>query len=296
MTVTVWIGLTSQKAKSTIDSDGRIVRNYSHDYLYQTDALSRPTAADIAAHLGIVPGSPYGDDANAIAGAIEISSRMTRIPHLAYDLHVDWSTATTLPLAVDTDPTTMRTLWTIEPTIQSTYIFEDRAKNLILNTAGQPFDGGVPADVRYGTVTATRNINASGYDKTAVLANSGKWNSASYLGAAIETLQVDIKSTETYEGGYHFWKEVYTFTYRPKGIQPRPANVGFYQRTGIGSNDLLHITERDFDGTSPTDNKVQEPEPLDDHGILVPISARPGSCKFIVVDFYDSMDFATFAL
>ncbi len=294
--MTVWIGLTSQKAKSTIDSDGRLVRTYAHDYLYQTDAGSRPTAADIAADLGIAPGSPYGDDANATAGGIEISSRMTRIPHLAYDIHVDWATNFTLPQTVDTDPTTMRTIWTIDPTIQSTYKFKDRLGKLILNTAGQPFDGGVPVDVRYGTVTATRNITASGYNKSTVLANSGKWNSVSYLGAAIETLQVDIKSSEKYEGGYHFWQEVYTFTYKPEGIQPRPANVGFYQRTGIGSNDLLHITERDFDGTSPTDNKVQEPEPLDADGILVPISARPASCIFVVVNAYDSMDFTTFAL
>lgn len=293
---TVTIGITDLDADSVVESDGRIVNTYTVGYLYQTDSATRPTAADITADLGISPGSPFGDDANATAKSVKIKALKARPPHCKYTAVVTWATNAAVPATVSTDPTTRRVLWSIKPTIQQTYIFEDKNDELIVNTAGQPFDGGVPVDIRRGTVVARRTIDATGYNKSTVLANSGKVNSVTYLGGAPGTVQVDIEAEEKWEGAYHTWEETYTFVYNPRGHQPLIANAGFFQRTGVGSNDLLRLTERDLDGTSPTDNPLQEPEPLDDDGIMVPVSARPASCTFVTVDFFDAMDFATFGL
>ena len=171
---------------------------------------------------------------------------------------------------------------------------QDRNGEMILNAAGQPFDGGVPVAVRMGVATATRNITAAGYNKNTVLATSGKLNSVAYLGAAIGTLQVDITAEEKYEGSYHFWAETYTFAYDPEGWQPKPMNAGFFYRDAYDV--LTRIRNEDLGDTADPTAPVQEPEPLTTLGGLLPIADRPSLCNFITVDAYDSTAFAAFGL
>lgn len=283
--------------KSYVEQNGRIVSEYTRTYQYKTDASSRPTDAQIITDLAIAPGSPHPDDANATCKSVEVGPgpEPTRPPYLCYFVKVDWSTTAPLPNNSSSDPTTMRTVWTIRPTIQTRYITRDRNGNMILNSAGQPFDGGIPVSVRLGTATAVRNISASGYNKNTVMANSGKLNSTTYLGAAAGTLQVDIEAQEKYEGGYHFWTETYTFSYDPLGWQPKPMNAGFFQLTGYG---LQRITNGDLGDDNDPTAFVQEPEPLLPNGTIVPpdSASRPSLCNFVSVDYYSTMDFTTFSL
>lgn len=282
--------------RSMVEADGRVVSEYKRTYLYRTNAATPPTEAAIISDLGIVPGSPYVNDSNATCKGVEISHGVgpTKCPHFARHIAVEWSTTAPLPNNVSTDPTTMRTTWSLSATIQSRYIWRDRNGVLILNAAGQPFDGGIPMAVRLGTAVAKRNITAAGYNKNNVMANSGKLNSATYLGAAPGTLQVDIQAEEKYEGGYHFWAETYQFCYDPEGWQPKVMNAGFFYRDAYDV--LTRITNGDLGDTADPTAAVQEPEPLTDTGGLLPISDRPDLCNFITVDAFDSMAFSSFGL
>ena len=286
-------------AKGHVESDGRVTRTYGRTYLYKADATDWLTETNIFSDIGIYPGSPYQHDpfATALEGEITHGVGMTKPPHFACHVKFQWSTHAPLPAANNTDPVSMRTIWTLRPTIQSRYIVKDRFNKMIVNTAGQPFDGGIPVDVRLGTAIARKNRPGAGYDMNAVLAHSGKLNSTPFLGAAAKTVQVDIEAEEKYEGGYHFWAETYTFAYDPLGWQPKPMNAGFYERSLVSANKLRRIVDGDLsdDADDPT-AKVQEPEPLDDTGHIVPIAGRPDACIFVTVDYYETLNFNTFNL
>lgn len=293
------VGLVDFSGKSEVQSDGRCVSTYMNKYLVRTDSPVFLEIPVVAASIGIVRGSPFGADPNAICQSAEITpiSVMTKPPFLAYYATYIFSTAATLPQDNDDDPTTTRTLWSVSPQIQSRYVIRDRNGKLIVNTAGSPFDGGIPVDVRLGSVTATRRVDAAGYNMSGVLANSGKLNSATYLGGAPGTVQVDISAAEKYEGAYHFWDETYTFSYDPAGWQPKPISAGFFQKVdGV----LQRITNGDVGDTTDEhkDEPVQEPEPLVQSGAIAPPSGRPNNCVFVTVDYFDdtSLDFNDFNL
>ena len=295
--MTVSVNLWSEEGTSTVDNDGRIVSTYTQVYLVKSNVSTRPYFDAFPAILGIYPGSPFYEDTNATCRRIHVGpfTEKTRSPYLKWLCEVEWSTDATLNAGSTTDPTTRRTLLKIRPIIQQRFVIRDSSNNLIVNTAGQPYDGGIPVDVRLGQVTASRNVTAAGYDKAAVLANSGKLNSVTFLGGAPGTVQVDIEAEEHYEGAYHFWSELYTFTYDPLGHQPKPASAGFFQRSAAGSNILKRITNQDLDASADT-TPILEPEPLDSSGLLVPIASRPGSCAFVNVSYFGTMDFSTFGL
>ena len=298
--MTWWVGLVDFGGESEVQSDGRGGSRYTRKYLVRTDAGTWQNEAAVATAVGINRGSALADDPNAIChkAVIGPGPAMTRPPYLAYFATYSFATDATLPDTVDDDPTTRRTLTSISPTIQSTYItdyMDGDERTVILDSAGHPFDGGIPVDVRMGTVTKTRNIDAAGYDQDAILANCGKVNSVTYLGGEPGTVQVDISSTETYEGAWHFWKETFTFNYKRSGWQPRPLQAGFYARKVVfGPVKRIKNIDVSSDGD---DNECPEPQPLDRDGKIVPVDNRPGDCVFKDdFDYFEEMDFADFNL
>jgi hypothetical protein len=266
-------------------------------YLVRTNSPTWVTEADVAAAVGIKRGSPIAEDTNAICNSVSIGPGpvKTRPPFLAFFATYTFATNAPMPPEVEADsddPVDMRTVWSIGPQIQSRYVIRDRDDKLIVNRAGSPYDGGIPVDVRLGSATARRNVDAAGYDRSVVMASSGKLNSAPFLGGAPGTVQVDISAIERYQGSYHFWEETYTFSYDPRGWQPKPANAGFFQ---LVDGEQVRILNSDLDDDG-TDDPVQEPEPLDDEGVLVPVEDRPDGCTFIEVDYFEEMDFDSFSL
>jgi hypothetical protein len=275
---------------STLQPDGRVVSEYNHIYLFFPGTNFRPTAAQIASAMGIVPGSPFFDDNNATCHKLHVKSGpvKTRAPYLCYLVEVGWATNAPLNAHTDTDPSTRRVIWSSAPQIQQRFVIRDNANNLIVNTAGQPFDGGIPVDVRLGTVHANRFVDADGYSLVSTLQYNGAVNSTTFLGGDPGTVQVDVETHEHYEGAYHYWEENWKFTWDPQGHQPKPASAGFYQRKQTGSNTLVRIQQ---DGKD-----VMEPEPLDSNGILVPIANRPASCAFVTVTYFSAKDLTAIGL
>lgn len=292
------VGFYDFRFHSTVQNDGRCVSDYMMQFLARTDSLTFPSPQEIAAAVGVTRGSPFATDPRAICYDVEIGPGpvRTRPPFLAFLVTAKWATNAPLPAADDDDPTSMRTIWSISPLIQSRYIIKDKSKKLIVNTAGQPYDGGIPVDVRLGCVKARRNRDAAGYDKDQVLALCGRVNSVTYLGGAPGTVQVDVTANERYEGSHHFWEEEYTFSYDPLGWQPRPPSAGFFQRASAGSNDLKRILNEDINDDNDPTAPVQEPEPLTDKGLLAPISGRPDNCAFVEVDYFEEIDMNAFGL
>ncbi|MEI8016873.1 MAG: hypothetical protein WCH39_01680 [Schlesneria sp.] len=283
------VGFINETAQSTVENDGRVVSRYTQVMLYR-DTGTRPTAATIASNIGIIPGSPFAQDTNATCYDMQIgpAPEPTRPPALGYHVTFMWATNAPLPITNSTDPTTRRTIWSVRPQIQQRFVTKDQNSKLIVNTAGQPFDGGIPIDVRLGTVHATRNVTATGYNKNTVMARSGRINSVTFLGGAPGTVQVDVETHEKYEGSYHFWEEAYSFTYDPLGMQPSIASTGFFQRDAVGSNNLIRIQVAGED--------TMEPEPLDTNGIWVPIANRPASCAFVTPTTFATEDFNSYGL
>lgn len=290
--MTVIINLKSATAKSTVQQDGRLVKTYTEVYLYRTNAGTSPTWADIAADIGIAPGSPYGQDANATAGEAEIEITMSRVPFFKAEVTITWATNNPTPNEDDTDPATAHKIWGIRPTIQQRYVTKNRHGVLIVNSAGQPYDGGIPVDVRLGQATLKLKILDAYFDYSLVMKHSGKRNSTTFLGGAPGTVQVDITADESYEGAYHFWAVQYDFNFDPEGWQPSVPDAGFYQ---LGTGGIpVPITYGDL-ASPPTedDTRVPEPEPLDGAGHVVPYADRPASCEFNEVDQFDELDLAT---
>jgi len=293
--VTESFGVVSESSDSSVGQDGRITTSYERTYLFRTDSSTRPSPAAISMAMGIYPGSPFSDDPNATAHRFSVKPgpKMTRPPWLAYLVTIGWATNSPTPLvaSTETDPTSRRTIWTIKSATQQRHVIkypDDPDDVLIVNTAGQPFDGGIPVNVRTGIITASRNVAAAGYDKGQVMRYSGALNLGEFLGAEPGTVQVDIEASEKYEGAYHFWEELYTFHYDPEGHQPKPVSAGFFQRESVGSNTLVEITTNG--------KRVREPEPLDEDGILVPVADRPSGCYFVDVPYFDEIDFSIFGL
>ncbi len=290
----IQIGLIAEDSDTTIEGDARIVANYSRTFRLITDSVTRLTEFAIKSAIGISIGSPYPNDWFATCGSITIGPgpEMTRPPNLAYHVKYTWSTKAVFPNTYETDPSLVRTRWSLKPSIQTRYVIRDRNSVMILNAAGQPFDGGIPVDVRLGQAVARKYKPSIGYNQNDALANSGKLNSLTFLGGAPKTVQVDIESTEHFEGGYHFWEDQATFAYDPLGWQPKPMNAGFFQKkAGI----VERIRNRDVDPatTVDPDGLVQEPEPLLTTGAIVPLGSRPASCNFIEVDAYETIDMNT---
>ena len=293
-----WVNLFADGPHSSeIEQSGRIVSDYSRVYQYRTDMLTRPTEQQIVTDIGIVPGSPFPNDPNATCKKVTIGPGPTpsRPPFLCYHVAVEWATNAPVPNNVSTDPTTMRTGWKISSTAAQHYIVKDRDDEMILDAAKHPFDGGIPVELRLGVAVATTRVNASSFNQNSVFANNGKLNSTAYLGAAAKTLQVNVEASEHFEGSYHFWMVTYTFTYDPRGWQPKPMNAGFWH---LVSGEPKRILNEDIGDTvaATKGDYVLEPQPLTNAGAVVPIASRPSGCNFIEVDYWDTFDFSTLNL
>lgn len=295
------LGLLDAKGKSSVQQDGRCVSQYTRTYLLiGVGEFVFATESAVASIVGIARGAPLSDDPNAICYDLDVSiPQPTRIGAGVQVRHVTYlfSTDATLPQQDDDDPTTRRTLWKGGPTIVTTYLTEDKNGKPILDSAGQPFDGGVPCDVRLATFTASRNIDAAGYDQFGVPLLSGRVNANAYLGFPAGTLQVDITNEEFQQGAFHFWAETYTFNYNPLGWQPRPLNAGFYCRDEI-DGPARRIKNSDVGDTDADtqDQECPEPQPLDADGLIVPVANRPDDCLFVDVEKFETYDFALFNL
>lgn len=268
----------------SVNSEGRLIKKYHRQYLCKNATEMSKDA--VAAAVGIQPGAPHIEWSYATCHEIDIKRRMTKEPHCAWDADYHWSTEGVAPQSnSSTNPVDQRVNRDLGIVEQQRFIIKDRHGVLLTDTAGSPFDGGVPVTVPLGTITWVRDEAHDGSSLAKPVTLSGHINLTLFMGCVAGTLLLKVTATEKWENNSHNWTTTYLMTYDPDGWNPKPANAGLNQKVGSLAQRIL------IDGT-----KAQEPVPLDAAGVVVPVSARPGACIFVYVDYYPQLEFSTLGL
>lgn len=282
-------GLLQDKLSSTLSKDGKPVKVYSRQYLLKSDSVSNQgvEAAEVGFILlsGIARGEPFVDNPGAFCVSIQTTRRKSRPPKQAWDVDCEWTTDA--PQIDDEDPSKRRWKRKVGTSEQQRYVFRDKNKKLIVDSAGSPFDGGVPVNVRLFTGVWEHNVLAANYDINRPATLSGKLNSDTFLGCEPGTLLLDVTAEEQEEGKWRFWRETLTLTYDLLGWQPKPANAGLYHINRTKPNSPKRERIKDANNKDAV-----EPEPLYADGTVVPFHKRPGDCGFIDVPYYPTMAFS----
>ncbi len=271
----------SEKATFTTNNQGKIVRNYNHRRLVVTGSLGN--SVELFNALNYTLGQPFSNDQWAVltdwSASIDVSSGKYK-----WDLDLEFSTEGTPTYANSIDPTRQRIIRTWQTSEQTLFIVRDRNRDLIVNSANQPYDGGIPVTVELPVLTYEFNqFNFSGATATSY---SSALNSDMFSGAAPETLKLKISSNETSEGQYSYWKTRYEMAYFPLTWQPQPVNAGLYQ---LISGQLTRCKDRDRqDATAPM--------PLDDNGLQIPVASLPDAAFVNKVEYFPTMPFGNLGM
>jgi len=277
--------ITADTTNVDVSPVGKITRTHNRTYLAKSNSISFVSSYEVAVALGLNAGDPHPADSYALVRKINPVRKMTRTPYQAWDVDVEWSTETDEE-QLSADPMDRRVIRSESTSDQTRYITKDRNGKMIQDTAGSPFDGGIPVNVKLASMVFTRNeLHDAEYYVGKANTLSGYLNSTPFAGAAAETLLLDVQATETFEGNYHYWVVTYTMTHDPAGWQPSPLNAGMFK---LVSGKRVRITENGAPSNEPT--------PLDAAGAVVPVANRPDSCIFVEVDYYDTMDFSLLGL
>ena len=284
-------GLESQSHAASVSSDGKPVLAYRERWLWRDDNGSfvgcHATRLNFQTTKGIIPGAAYADNPFATCRSINVTKHATKAPHQAWDIDVEWTTENAL--VDDENPANRRWVREVSDSEQQRFVVRDRNDRLIVDTAGTPFDGGVPVNVRLTTYNWEHNVDWSVYNLNTIGELSGKLNSDTFLGKEPYTLLLTYRAKEQWEGKYHFAAETYTIIYDPLGWRPKPANAGLYELDRTKNPpQRKRITIKGKEAT--------EPEPLDINGKLIPYDGRPQDCIFITVDYYEPIQFGNLGL
>lgn len=276
--------ITADTTSVDVSPVGKITRTHSRTYLMKSDSTTFVSSYEAAVALGLNAGDAHPADPYALLRKINPTRRMTRIPQ-AWDISVEWSTETTETQLAE-NPMDRKVIRSESTSDQERYITKDRNGKMIQDTAGSPFDGGIPVNVKLATMVFTRN---EAHDTTYYVGKantlSGYINSTAFAGAAAGTLMLNVQATETFEEQYHYWVVTYTMTHDPLGWQPSPLNAGMYK---LLNGKRVRILENGAPSS--------EPCPLDAAGAIVPVYSRPDSCIFVDVDYYETYDFSLLGL
>lgn len=293
--MTYTASIREQTHTATIDNDGRPVLTYREAYLLRDDSVSwvgvHQARLNFTTATGITPGSVYSDYEFATCRSITPTRLQTRAPWQRWRIDVEFSTVTSEK--DEEDPSLRRWIRGVTTSTQTRHIFRDINDKLIVDTAGSPFDGGIPVDVELTTYTWRHNVDWSVYDTDTVGLLSGSINSDTFLGKPPYTLKLTYAAEEQWEGKYHFAAETYTAIYDPYGHKPKPANAGLYYYTDANNPSQLPGRYRIKDSNG---RDIVEPEPLDSSGSVIPVENRPDDCIFVEVDYYREIEFASLNL
>lgn len=283
-----------QRLRSGVTSDGRPSLTYTLGYLVKSDSQTELSVADVLSALGLRPGSPFGEDPNATLQDVDIDRLSTLPPHCRWTVDIIYATNAKVPENDSNDPTQMRVKMSKRFAELGKYIIADKNGNLALNSAKEPFKGGVPVSTFPNTFVYEwrRNVPTRGFHGTV---NLNQFN-----GCDPGTLLCLITSELQYEGAWIYWHETIEMRYDPDGWNPKPANAGFKQRQWLDDGSDYTIVDCLDDNKQP----FSDPQPLYDatadedwvsgpklEGTMIPVSARPADCVYVTVDHFTETQF-----
>lgn len=288
---------TGQELTLGVSSDGRPSLEYMLSYLFRSDSATELTVAGVLSSLGLRAGSAFADDPNATLQRIRIARRLTRPPHCAWDVNIVFATNAKVPENDSQDPTQQRVKRYKRFSEQARQAIKDRNGTLIVNSATETFEDGVPVtDYPFSYIYEwNRSVPTRGFH--------GKINANTFNGCVAGTLLCLIQSEEIYEGSWVYWKETIEMRHNPLGWQPSPVNAGKKQRRWYGTyqDDEFYLTDCLDGNHQPT----QVPQPLYDatadegrgpgdprlEGTMIPVANRPTDCVFVEVDHFETAQF-----
>lgn len=279
-----------QKLRSVMQSDGSMQDTYDLVYLAKSDDVTELSVVDVKNYLGLRTGQPFGDDPNATLGDIEIDRRATIPPHCAWDVRLSFATGARVPQSDSQDPTQWRTKRSKRYREITRYIVKDRDDKLIVNAAGDPYPGGVPAPDYPSIFVYDWNRNVKTDD-----AFHGSINLNAFNGCDPFTLLCLITSEEVFEGAFHYWKETIEMHYDKYGWKIKPVNAGlkqlYYPPAGGDPQKVDCLDDQN--------QPLPDPQPLYDgtragtkKGQMVAIADRPDKCDFLTVEHFEIKDFS----
>ena len=284
-------GILEQSHDASVTTDGIPVLTYAEQWRLKDNSGtwvgSHQARLNFTTATGIAPGAPYADYQFATCRRIRVKRQRTRVPFQAWTIDVEWSTET--QKMDDPNPANRRWIREVSDSDQQRFIIRDRNNKLIVDTAGTPFDGGVPINVKLTTYNWEHNVDWSNYNLNSIGEYSGKINSDTFLGKPPGTLMLAYRAKENWEGIYHFATEFYTIIYDPQGWKPKPANAGLYY-----IDDTVNPKKRTRIKVDGKD--AIEPEPLDKNGAMIDYTRRPQDCIFVEVDYYNPIPFSSLNL
>lgn len=155
----------------------------------------------------------------------------------------------------------------------------------VMNTVGETFDP--PVEVRRSLPKLTFVRNEIGWTGSTSLAFLDHVNSISFAGGAPGTVYCDdITAEERFKRGASYWVVTYVFLFDPRGWQPRPINIGYYQYIA-GKRSRIKDKDGDF---------IAVPVPINFVGTVIPESTLPGAAVYLDFKGYDSIDFNSLGL
>lgn len=273
--------LLEAKGKASLTSEGRKVREYTERRLVCSDV--ELNVFQLGSALGYLLGDGYHIDDAALLLDFDIDRRLTIEPYCAWDVGLRWSTVAPPKKEDDDNPLNERVKRFWSTSEHTLYVYKDRNGDMIVNSAKQPFEGGVPITVKLPTMVYERNEASFSGAFATQWANS--LNQYAYSGAEPKTLKLDISGEEAFQGDYVFWKVRYEMAYFPLGWQPLPLDAGLNQ---VVSGELTPCLDVHL-------QPVTSPVPLSG-GVQIDIADLPEAAQFIEVDIFPLQRFQDLGL
>ena len=277
--------LIEQSANYSVSSDGKITRTYNEKYRCRNDTLL--TLDQVQAASGFVALQVYSGNSLAFCRAVRPNRLFMGPSKFVWELDVEWSSE--CPQAAE-NPVNRPVLRRVYSNETQRQIFRNASGQIVLNSAGDPPDGGISVNHHMPAINWKRNEAHAGFSIGTFNQLSGKLNSTSFAGCDPGTLLLIATADEAFESTYHYWSADYTMVYNDQGWQPQFLNAGLQELKTVGG---VVVKVPIFDGSS---QPVQTPEPLTTGGVKVPYSSRPSGCNFITVTYSGTFDFSTLGL
>jgi hypothetical protein len=263
------------------------IRTYSDTHLLITDTKT-DDQYDIGSHPDVpVIGETHPGDASA--WCISVEPRCVE-GYRGWHVTTTYSSEVQLDSADPTDDAAVIT-WSGEQ-FQIVAVF-DRNDDLIVNSAGDPFDPPLMADDSHFVVNVSKNMASV---PATILNYQDAVNSGSFtvdgvtIAAGLAKMQrVSIGQVQR-RGSDTFRVVEFEIHLRRDGWKLTALDAGFRERTAGGPPDGIKNIKNPDDGEN-----VTAPVPLDGSGGAL-LDPSPTNCQFLEFDYYKTADFSSLPL
>jgi hypothetical protein len=239
----------------------RLQRNYVREFRVVSDGSDDDpftVASSVTAQYGVALGLPYTLDAFQDAGALCQSMVAKPATNSRNEWLVTCSFASQSinpeqnnPEQNNPDPLLRPPEFTWSTNRFEKPIVNDTSDELVMNSAKQPFDPPPVMDDSRFVLTVT--LNEESFDARLKAPYLNTLNEDKFFTFDIGLVKLNSVSAQAqFENDTFYWRTTYEFEFRPEGWKLSIADVGYYQRPGGPTDELVAMThDRGFPLTAP---------------------------------------------